>query len=74
MYGIDAFSAIIVPAQAAILAVGSIKERVVAERGSAVVRPMFTVTLSCDHRVVDGIRAAAFLGDLVEAVLKPVPE
>jgi pyruvate dehydrogenase E2 component (dihydrolipoamide acetyltransferase) len=71
MYRVDAFSAIIVQPQAAILAVGSIADRVVAIDGKPVVRPMMTLTLSCDHRVVDGARAAAFLRDIVEAIGKP---
>jgi pyruvate dehydrogenase E2 component (dihydrolipoamide acetyltransferase) len=68
MYDVDAFTAIIVPAQAAILAVGAVVDRVVAVDGKAAVRPMMTVTLSCDHRVVDGARAAEFLRDLVTAL------
>ena len=66
MYGVDAFTAIVVPPQAGILAVGAIADRVVAVDGRSAVRPMMTLTLSCDHRVVDGARAAAFLGDVVE--------
>jgi len=75
MFGVDAFTAIIIPPQAAILAVGAIADRVVpvgigpdARPG---IRPMMTLTLSCDHRVVDGARAAAFLRDLVEAIGNP---
>jgi pyruvate dehydrogenase E2 component (dihydrolipoamide acetyltransferase) len=68
MYDVDAFTAIIVPPQAAILAVGAVADRVVAVDGDAVVRPMMTVTLSCDHRVVDGARAAEFLRDLVSVL------
>jgi pyruvate dehydrogenase E2 component (dihydrolipoamide acetyltransferase) len=71
MYDVDAFTAIIVPPQAAILAVGAIADRVVAVDGTPAVRPMLTVTLSCDHRVVDGVRAAEFLGDLATALRKP---
>src|SRR5690242_14542662 len=51
MYKVDAFSAIITPPQAAILAVGAISERVVVADGKPVVRPMMTITLSSDHRV-----------------------
>jgi pyruvate dehydrogenase E2 component (dihydrolipoamide acetyltransferase) len=65
MYHVDSFTAIIVQPQAAILAVSAIKDRVVAFDGQVVVRPMMSVTLSSDHRVVDGARAAAFLQDLV---------
>ena len=71
MYKVDQFSAIITPPQAAILAVGSIVDRVVAAEGKPAVRPMMTLTISCDHRVVDGARAAMFLSDLAEAILEP---
>ena len=64
MYGVDTFTAIIVPPQVAILAVGAIADRVVAVDGRPIVRPMLTLTLSCDHRVVDGARAAEFMRDL----------
>jgi pyruvate dehydrogenase E2 component (dihydrolipoamide acetyltransferase) len=71
MYGIDAFSAIIVTPQAAILAVGRIGDRVVAVNGQPAVRPMLTLTLSSDHRVVDGAQAAQFFNDLAEAIRTP---
>jgi pyruvate dehydrogenase E2 component (dihydrolipoamide acetyltransferase) len=71
MYGVDAFTAIIVPPQAAILAVGRVGDRVVAVNGNAIVRPMITLTLSSDHRVADGARAALFLNDLAEAIRDP---
>jgi pyruvate dehydrogenase E2 component (dihydrolipoamide acetyltransferase) len=71
MYKVDAFTAIITPPQAAVLAVGGITERVVAIAGKPAVRPMMTVTLSSDHRVVDGARAAEFLNDLAEAIREP---
>jgi pyruvate dehydrogenase E2 component (dihydrolipoyllysine-residue acetyltransferase) len=61
MYHIHAFTAIIVPPQAAILAVGEIADRVVAIEGKPVVRTLMTLTLSCDHRVVDGARGAEFM-------------
>jgi pyruvate dehydrogenase E2 component (dihydrolipoamide acetyltransferase) len=72
MYKVDAFSAIITAPQAAVLAVGAISERVVAVEGKPAVRPMMTMTLSSDHRVVDGARAAEFLGDLAEAIREPM--
>jgi pyruvate dehydrogenase E2 component (dihydrolipoamide acetyltransferase) len=72
MLGIDAFSAIITPPQAAVLAVGRIADRVVAVNGQPAVRPMMTITLSSDHRVVDGAQAAMFLKDLVDALEKPL--
>lgn len=68
MYGVDAFTAIIPAGQAAILAVGRIADRVVPVDGQPVIRPMMTVTLSCDHRVVDGARAAEFLNDLAQTL------
>lgn len=71
MYQVDRFSAIITPPQAAILAVGTIVDRVVAVEGKPTVRPMMTLTLSCDHRVADGARAAQFLSDLAEAIRDP---
>jgi pyruvate dehydrogenase E2 component (dihydrolipoamide acetyltransferase) len=71
MFKVDQFSAIITPPQAAILAVGGIADRVVAVEGKPAVRPMMTLTLSCDHRVADGARAAMFLADLAEAVTHP---
>jgi pyruvate dehydrogenase E2 component (dihydrolipoamide acetyltransferase) len=71
MYNIDAFNAIIAPPQAAILAVGRIADRVVAVNGQPAVRAMVTLTLSSDHRVVDGAQAALFLNDLAEALSSP---
>jgi pyruvate dehydrogenase E2 component (dihydrolipoamide acetyltransferase) len=72
MFGVDAFTAIIIPPQAAILAVGAITDRVVPVSGLPGIRPMMTLTLSSDHRVIDGARAADFLRDLVEAILNPL--
>ena len=71
MYKVDAFSAIINPPQAAILAVGRITDRVVPVDGKPGIRPMMTMTLSSDHRVVDGARAAIFLNDLADAIQDP---
>ena len=71
MYRVDAFSAIITPPQAAVLAVGAISDRVVAVEGKPAARPMMTMTLSSDHRVVDGARAAELLNDLAEAIREP---
>lgn len=71
MYKVDAFSAIITPPQAAILAVGTISERVVPVEGKPGVRPMMTMTLSSDHRVVDGAQGAEFLSDLADAIGDP---
>ena len=71
MYGVDAFNAIISPPQAAILAVGRIADRVVPVNGAPGIRPMMTLTLSSDHRVVDGAQAARFLSDLAETIQNP---
>ena len=71
MYQVDAFTAIIVAPQAAILAVGRIADRVVPVDGKPGIRPMMTLTLSCDHRVFDGARAALFLSDLAAALVEP---
>jgi len=71
MYKVDAFSAIITPPQAAILAVGTIADRVVPVDGQPGIRPMMTITLASDHRVVDGARAAEFLGELADAIREP---
>jgi len=71
MFSVDAFTAIIVPPQAGILAVGAIADRVVAVNGMIGVRPTINLTLSSDHRVVDGARAAQFLNDVVLALAEP---
>ena len=71
MFQVDAFTALIPPPQSAILAVGGISDRVVALDGKPAVRAMMTITLSSDHRVIDGARAAEFLRDLVNAIRDP---
>src|SRR5271156_1450822 len=71
MFDVDAFTAIIAPPQAAILAVGRIADRVVPISGLPSVRAMMTLTLSSDHRVVDGARAAEFMRDVADAILNP---
>ena len=70
MYQVDSFQAIISPPQAAILAVGRIADQVVALENRPVIRPMINLTLSCDHRMVDGAQGALFLKDLAEAMEK----
>jgi pyruvate dehydrogenase E2 component (dihydrolipoamide acetyltransferase) len=72
MYGVDAFNAIVNPPQAAILAVGRIADRVIAVNGQAVVQPTMVLTLSCDHRALDGARAAQYLGALAELIEEPL--
>ena len=71
MFNVDAFTAIIIAPQAAILAVGRIADRVVAVDGQPSVRPIISCTLSVDHRLADGARAARFLDDLAQAIADP---
>jgi pyruvate dehydrogenase E2 component (dihydrolipoamide acetyltransferase) len=72
MYGVDEFQAIVNPPQAAILAVGRIAERVVPVGGRPEIRPRLALSLSCDHRAVDGARAAAFLDALAGLLEQPL--
>jgi pyruvate dehydrogenase E2 component (dihydrolipoamide acetyltransferase) len=62
--GVDRFTALVNPPEAAILAMGRVRDRVVARDGKAEVRPVVTLTLSVDHRVADGADAARFLDDV----------
>ena len=71
MYGVDQFAAVINPPQATILAVGRGVERVVAQNGQPVVRTMMTVTLSCDHRAVDGALGAQALAAFKSYIEEP---
>jgi pyruvate dehydrogenase E2 component (dihydrolipoamide acetyltransferase) len=71
MYGVDAFQAIVNAPQAAILAVGRIVDRPWVVDGALVVRPVLTLTVSFDHRVVDGARGAEFLDALAELIEEP---
>ncbi len=72
MYGVDVFNAIINQPQAAILAVGRIADRVVPLNGQPAVQPMMTLSLSCDHRVVDGARGARFLDTVATLMEEPL--
>jgi pyruvate dehydrogenase E2 component (dihydrolipoamide acetyltransferase) len=72
MYNVDAFNAIINQPQAAILAVGRVAERVVPVNGQPAVQPMMVLTLSCDHRVVDGARGAQFLDTVATFIEEPL--
>jgi pyruvate dehydrogenase E2 component (dihydrolipoyllysine-residue acetyltransferase) len=71
MYGVEQFVAVLNPPQAAILAVGAIEERPVARDGGLVARPMMTMTLTCDHRTIDGATAADFLRTVKEFLEEP---
>ena len=72
MYNVDAFNAVINQPQAAILAVGRITERVVPVNGQPAVQPMMVLTLSCDHRAVDGARGAQFLDTVATFIEEPL--
>jgi len=72
MFGIEAFTAIINPPDACILAVGAVRECPVVRNGQLSVGQRMTVTLSCDHRVVDGATGAAFLQSLSLMLRDPV--
>lgn len=72
MLGVRQFDAIINPPQAAILAIGSSEQRVVVFEGQMVIRQQVTVSLSCDHRVIDGALGATFLRELKRLVQTPV--
>lgn len=67
-YGIDAFTPIINPGQTAILGVGRISERAVVYEGKIEIRPTCVLSLTFDHRLVDGAPAAKFLNALKESV------
>lgn len=64
MFGIEEFTAVINPPEAGILAVGAVEDRVVAVGGQVVVRPRMKVTMSCDHRVIDGAQGSRLLATL----------
>jgi pyruvate dehydrogenase E2 component (dihydrolipoamide acetyltransferase) len=72
MFGTEEFAAIINPPQAAILAVGAIRDEPVARKGKLRVAPVMKLTLSVDHRPVDGVVAARWMRELVALMEKPV--
>jgi len=72
MLDIEEFSAVIIPPQAAILAVGTIKDRAVARNSQLAIAKTMRVTLSADHRVLNGIEAGRFLEDLKKTLENPV--
>lgn len=71
MFGVDSFTAIINPPEAAILAVGRTVERSMIKNGASLIRPACTLTLTVDHRVVDGAMAARFLTELRDLLEEP---
>jgi len=72
MFGIDDFTAIINPNDACILAVGAIKERAIVKEGVVVPANIIRLTLSCDHRVVDGVVGSKFLSTLKDMLESPL--
>jgi pyruvate dehydrogenase E2 component (dihydrolipoamide acetyltransferase) len=71
MMGIERFTAIINPPEAGILAVGTVVETPVIKDGQVVPGKRMTVTMSCDHRVIDGALGAKWLGEFVDLIEKP---
>jgi pyruvate dehydrogenase E2 component (dihydrolipoamide acetyltransferase) len=71
MYGIDQFIAVLNPPQVAILAVGSIEDRPLVVDGDLLVGPVLTLTLTCDHRAIDGSEGAEFLQTVKSFVEAP---
>ena len=71
MFGIEQFVAVLNPPQVAILAVGASEERVVVRDGGFTAVPLMTMTLTCDHRAIDGAVGADFLRTLKQLVENP---
>jgi len=71
MFGIEEFSAIINPPEAAILAVSAIRETCVVHNGAIRAAKVMTLTISCDHRLIDGLMAARFMAKLKELLEGP---
>lgn len=71
MFGIEEFTAVINPPEAGIIAVGAVEERPVVLDGEVVVQPRMKVTMSCDHRVIDGAQGARFLATLKSFLEEP---
>ena len=71
MFGIDEFTAIVNPPDACILAVGGSKETVIVRNGQMEIANIMKVTLSCDHRVVDGATGSQFLQTLKAYLEQP---
>jgi pyruvate dehydrogenase E2 component (dihydrolipoamide acetyltransferase) len=72
MYGIKDFTAVINPPQSTILAVGTGEERAVVRNGKLEVAHIMSVTLSCDHRSVDGVLGAELIGAFKQLIENPV--
>ncbi|WP_161628685.1 2-oxo acid dehydrogenase subunit E2, partial [Nocardiopsis salina] len=72
MFGVDSFSAVINPPEAAILAVGAMRQEPVVVDGEVEVRNRISLELSVDHRAVDGAVGAAYLKELAEILEQPM--
>ncbi len=72
MFGIEDFTAVINPPEAGILAVGALEERPVARDGEVIIEPRMKITMSCDHRVIDGAQGARFLQSLTGILEEPL--
>ena len=71
MFGIEQFVAVLNPPQAAILAVGATEEKPVVVGGQVEVRPLMSMTITCDHRAIDGADGAGFLRTVKELLEEP---
>ncbi len=71
MFGIEQFVAVLNPPQVAILAVGSIEEQPVVVDGELAIAPLMSMTLTCDHRAIDGADGAEFLRTVKELLEEP---
>ena len=72
MFGIDEFSAVINPPEGAILAVGRVRDVPIVDNGQIVAGKRLQMTLSCDHRVIDGAIGASFLAELRSLLERPM--
>ncbi len=71
MYGVQSFTAVINPPQSTILAVGQGEQRMIVKNGAPIVATMMSVTLSCDHRAVDGALGAELLAEFKRVIEHP---
>jgi pyruvate dehydrogenase E2 component (dihydrolipoamide acetyltransferase) len=72
MYGVESFTAIINQPNAAILSVSSTQNMPVAKDGQVVIRPIMKISLTSDHRIIDGLAAAKFMQDLKQLLESPL--
>jgi pyruvate dehydrogenase E2 component (dihydrolipoamide acetyltransferase) len=72
MFGIEEFTGVINPPEAGMLAVGAVEDRPVVDGGIVVIRPRMKITMSCDHRVIDGAQGSRFLNTLKQILEEPL--